>query len=508
MDDNNLSKFGTVDYCVFAGMLIASGTIGLCTSLIGIKSPEEFLMGNRSFKPLPVAMSLLTSLVSSIGILGYSGEVYAYGAQIALFVIGIALAIVFCSQFALPVLHPLKLTSITEYIELRFKSKSLRMVVCFLLFVRSLLYLGVCLYAPTIALITVTKLSTITNIFLLGVVCTIYSALGGIRAVIWTDVFQLSVMLIGLLIIDVLGCIKIGGFFKTFYLSGEGGRLDVFTMNPSPFVRHSFFNVIAFGFFFYTHMFGSDQINLQRVCSVKSLKHSKIVLRYNIYGMILIYFLIFTGGLVAYVTYMGCDPMALGLIKKKEEIMPFFILDKLGFIPGLPGIFVATLVGGAMSSLSSVINSSVALIWRDVCLKFTFFETASERCATLTNKIISLILGTVMIAIAIVASKANSLIELSNIIGGTFQGPVLGVFLIGYLLPKCNNKGVWTGFILSSVFTLWITLGGFFYKKPPNLLPFSTDECYKMNFSSLNTSIISDFNLVTNFSMEEPTFHR
>ncbi|KAB7495363.1 Sodium-coupled monocarboxylate transporter 1 [Armadillidium nasatum] len=96
MDDHNLSKFGTVDYCVFAGMLIASGTIGLCTSLIGIKSPEEFLMGNRSFKPLPVAMSLLTSLVSSIGILG------------------IALAIVFCSQFALPVLHPLKLTSITE----------------------------------------------------------------------------------------------------------------------------------------------------------------------------------------------------------------------------------------------------------------------------------------------------------------------------------------------------------------------------------------------------------
>ncbi|RXG60461.1 Sodium-coupled monocarboxylate transporter 1 [Armadillidium vulgare] len=348
MLERGSSQFGIVDYCVFAGMLVFSGAIGLYTSYIGNKSPEEFLMGNRSFKPMPVAMSLLTSFVSSISLLGYSGEVYAYGAQISMFVLGVILAILFSMYFALPVLYPLKLTSVTEYVELRFKSERLRLVISFLTLLKSLLYLGVCLYAPTIALVTVTKLNTMTYIFLLGVICTIYSAFGGIRGVIWTDVFQLSVMMVGLISVTIIGCVQNGGFIKTLNMSVDGGRVDIFDFNPSPLVRHTFLNVIAFGFFLYIHTFGSDQINMQRMCSVKTMKNAKSVLTYNIYGMILIYFLIFVGGLVAYATYQGCDPMALGIIEKKEEIMTFFLIDKLSFIPGLPGIFVATLIGGTL----------------------------------------------------------------------------------------------------------------------------------------------------------------
>ncbi|RXG58700.1 Sodium-coupled monocarboxylate transporter 1, partial [Armadillidium vulgare] len=84
--------------------------------------------------------------------------------------------------------------------------------------------------------------------------------------------------------------------------------------------------------------------------------------------------LIFFCGLVIYATYAGCDPMTLGKIKKKDEIITYYVMDKLSLIPGLPGLFVAAIIGAALSTLSSFINSCVALLWKDACLKFDTFQ--------------------------------------------------------------------------------------------------------------------------------------
>ncbi|KAB7498864.1 Sodium-coupled monocarboxylate transporter 2, partial [Armadillidium nasatum] len=317
-------------------------------SYLGNKSPEEFLMGNRSFKPLPVALSLLTSYVSAISILGLSGESYANGMQFFTITLGIVMALNFSTYLLLPILYPLKLTTVNEYIELRFKSKALCSVIFLLSTVKNLFSSGITLFAPTIALVSITKLGYLTNIFLLGIVCTLYSSLGGIKAVIWTDVFQISVMMIGLISVLTIGASLNGGIIETLYIASKGGRLELFDMNLSPFVRHTFINTVASGFFHYLSLYSSDQINFQRICTVKSIKMAQRVISYNVFGIVLIFSLIFPSGLVAYANYAGCDPMALGIIKRKEEIIPYFVMDKLSFIPGLPGIFVATLVGGSL----------------------------------------------------------------------------------------------------------------------------------------------------------------
>ncbi|RXG57494.1 Sodium-coupled monocarboxylate transporter 2 [Armadillidium vulgare] len=347
--------------------------------------------------------------------------------------------------------------------------------------------MGVCLYAPTIALVSVTKLNTLTYIFLLGVVCTIYSAFGGIRAVIWTDVFQLTVMLIGLVLVITIGCIQNGGLIKVLYIASEGGRLDMFNMSLSPFVRHTFLNSFVFGFFFCLHVFGSDQVYVQRACSVKSHSNAKSVLTYNIFGMVFIYFLIYTGGLIAYAAYEGCDPMALGIIKEQEQIMPYFVADKLSFIPGLLGVFIATLTGGALSLERYLPQIQI-------------FQTASQDARQLPILYyVTMIIGSIMIGLAVVASYGESIIDISNTIGATFNGPILGVFLIGYFLPKCNLKGVWTGFIVSSAFTIWIAMGATFYKELPDLLPFSADRCENANFTSIhNSSFVEEFTVLKN----------
>ncbi|RXG52513.1 Sodium-coupled monocarboxylate transporter 2 [Armadillidium vulgare] len=253
--------FGVVDNCVFAGMLIISAAIGLYISWKGSKSPEEYLMGNRSLKPLPVSLSLITSYVS---------------AMITI------------------VLYSLKLTSINEYIELRFKSKRLRFVIFLLSMAKVLAANGIGLYAPTIALSSVTNLSTLNSIFILGIICTLYSSFGGIKAVIWTDVFQFSVIIIGLMTVVGVGCAQNGGVIETLHIASEGERLEMFNMSLSPFVRHTFFNTLALGFFFQLRLYSYDQVYIQRICTVKSVKNARRVLKYNFYGkLICLFFNIF-----------------------------------------------------------------------------------------------------------------------------------------------------------------------------------------------------------------------
>ncbi|RXG60818.1 Sodium/iodide cotransporter, partial [Armadillidium vulgare] len=83
------------------------------------------------------------------------------------------------------------------------------------------------------------------------------------------------------------------------------------------------------------------------------------------------------------------------------------------------------------------------------------------------------------------------MVEISFAISGFINGPIFGVFLVGFLLPKCNSKGVWTGLILSSVLTIWLGIGGLFYRKPTKMLPFSADECNPLNMTSLNMNMTS-----------------
>ncbi|RXG59935.1 putative sodium-dependent multivitamin transporter, partial [Armadillidium vulgare] len=92
-------------------------------------------------------------------------------------------------------------------------------------------------------------------------------------------------------------------------------------MSLSPFERYTFFNTVSFGFFMYSQIYGAEQINLQRICAVKSIKNAR--------------------------SYAGCDPMALGIIKRNAEIIPYFVINK-SFIPGLSGIFIAAIIGGSL----------------------------------------------------------------------------------------------------------------------------------------------------------------
>ncbi|RXG54233.1 Sodium-dependent multivitamin transporter [Armadillidium vulgare] len=165
-----------------------------------------------------------------------------------------------------------------QYIEMRFNSSRLQTFMMALIFLNANVFTGVCLYATSVTLAAVTPLSVSSFIYIMGVLCTLYSTIGGIRAVVWTDVFQLVVMSLGILVFIIAGIVKAGGLYNLFAISNEGQRLEFFNMNPSLYERHNFYNTLAFGAFLFGAAFSVSQINTQRICSVATLRDANLVI--------------------------------------------------------------------------------------------------------------------------------------------------------------------------------------------------------------------------------------
>ncbi|XP_042861691.1 sodium-coupled monocarboxylate transporter 1-like [Penaeus japonicus] len=500
-----LAGFSVVDYVVFVGLLVISMGIGVFHGVRGNKNPEEFLLGGRSMATLPVSISLLSSFISAISILGNSGETYAHGMQLSMLLVGALTGITGAAHLFLPVFYPLKMTSVNEYIEMRFNSRLLRITALVLNTFIGLIYSGLCLFAPTLALASVTPLSVDSNIVILGIVCTVYSTIGGLKAVVWTDVFQMGVVTMGVVAVIIVGCLEVGGFQQVWAIAQANNRTEFFDLSLSLHQRHTMANVITMG----TVLIFCVPAGPCRPTSAKikasSLRRAR-VLYINIVGMIVLCGLLYFSGLCAFATYHGCDPLTRGLISTKDQIMPYFVMDKMGFLYGMPGLFVATLFSGALSSLSSVINSLVAMLWTDVLEPLPWFGKMSKAGGAVVNKLLSLVVGALMIGVAFFAKRFGGLIQAAITITGVMGGPMLGLFILGILVPHCDRRGAFVGLVVSAVFVSWIAMGASFYGTKPEYLSLSADNCpvsFNVSNQTLNSQddqLMSDVTQFANLS--------
>ena len=157
------------------------------------------------------------SFNSAYIILGLPTEMYSYGTQFYISILGAGFGLMVAAELWLPVLYRLELVSIYEYFELRYKSKFPRILLTLIFVIQTMLYVSIVVYAPTIALSSVTNISWYLCILLLGLCATIYTTLGGIKAIVWTDVFQIFIMFGGVIAIIVQGFKETGGFETVWY---------------------------------------------------------------------------------------------------------------------------------------------------------------------------------------------------------------------------------------------------------------------------------------------------
>uniref|UniRef100_A0A4W6DYG4 Solute carrier family 5 member 8 n=1 Tax=Lates calcarifer TaxID=8187 RepID=A0A4W6DYG4_LATCA len=479
-------SFAVADYVVFALMLVVSAAVGVYYAWAdrGQRSSGDFLMGGRRLTALPVSLSLTASFMSAITVLSNPAEVRSHHIprgqmQKNHFVSGSTerktfLVIVVSLTF--------------QYLELRF-NRATRLLGTVLFIVQTILYTGIVIYAPALALNQVTGMDLWGAVISTGVVCTFYCTMGGLKAVVWTDVIQLGVMLAGFLSVIVRSVVLQGGVFPIISDSEQGGRLNFWDFDTNPLRRHTFWTVTIGGAFVWVSIYGINQAQVQRYISCKSIGHARASLYINLLGLWSILLCSVFAGMCLYSVYKNCDPWTAGLVSAPDQLMPYLVMDILGNYPGLPGLFVAAAYSGSLSTVSSSINALAAVTVEDLIKPYT---NMSEKHLSWISKGLSFAYGALCIGMAGLASLMGGILQAAVSIFGVIGGPLLGLFTLGilYFSILCDQnvfKGALSGLLSGLVVSLWVGIGAQIYPPPPEMtlpLPLTTDGC---NFTTANS---------------------
>uniref|UniRef100_A0A8B9V2K1 Solute carrier family 5 member 12 n=1 Tax=Anas zonorhyncha TaxID=75864 RepID=A0A8B9V2K1_9AVES len=490
--EKKINKFVVWDYVVFALLFLVCASIGVFFAIKGRKkkTSKEFLVGGKQMSYGPIAFSLTSSFMSAVTVLGTPSEVYRYGAAFVLFFLSYTIVIIFTAELFLPVFYQSGITStyeVSKYIIITDNSHTL---VFHELFLLQILYTGIVVYAPSLALNQVTGFDLWGSVVATGIVCTFYCTLGGLKAVVWTDAFQMVVMVAGFVTVLIRGTILSGGSTKVWEDAYEGSRLSIFDFDVDPLRRHTFWTIVVGGAFTWLGLYGVNQSTIQRCISCKSEKHAKIALYLNLLGLWIVLVCAVFCGLVMYSHYKNCDPWTAGFISAPDQLMPYFVMDIFSSMPGVPGLFVACAFSGTLSTVAASINALATVTFEDLvkqCL-----PNLSEKKSTWISKGLCILYGALCTSMAAAASLMGGIVQAALSIHGMCGGPMLGLFTLGIIFPCVNWKGAIVGLLTGITLAFWAGIGSFIYPAPATKtlpLELSTLNCTVANTTSLLTTV-------------------
>ncbi|XP_060790487.1 solute carrier family 5 member 6 isoform X2 [Neoarius graeffei] len=448
MDETGQKYFTPIDFVLFALLLVASMAIGLYYALSGgrQRTTQEFLLADRSMRCLPLSLSLMASFQSAVAIVGTPAEIYTNGTQYWFIGCAYILGLLVPAHVFVPVFYRLHLTSAYQYLELRF-SKAVRICGTVTFIFQMVIYMGVGVYTPALALNAVTGFHLWGAVLATGLVCTIYTALT-------------VVMFAGQLAVVIVGVQQAGGISEVWRKVTEGGLISGLDLNPDPTVRHTFWTLAFGGVFLMLSLYGVNQAQVQRYLSSRTEKEA-IMSCYMVFPCLQVALgLSCLMGLVMFACYGGNSPLDKQYVKSKDQMVLYFVMDMLQDIPGLPGLFVACLFSASLSTISSAFNSLATVTMEDFIKPH--YPSISEARATLLSKILAFSYGLLCLAMAYAVHLMNSsVLQAALSIFGMVGGPLLGLFCLGIFFPCANSTGAVTGLIAGLIMAFWVGIGGF-----------------------------------------------
>ena len=347
------------------------------------------------------------------------------------------------------------------------------------------------MYGPATSLALLTNLNEMICIGIIGFIGTFYTAIGGIKGVIWNDLFQALVMFTSLTILLTKGVIDAGGFSTLWETSSKGGRLNFIDFNPDPFIRQSFWSLIIGQVVYMSMSYCFDQQMIQRFQASKTKRIAQKALILNSPGVFLMVSLCCFLGLCIYANFAGCDPLThpdpSKRITNPNQLVGYFVLNNLHDYPGVAGLFLASIFCGSLSSVSSYINSQAAIIWTDFLLLFPYFRQFDDSKSLRTNKCLVLICGLCGTGLAfIISTVGGNLSQISTSLNGAFNSPIMGLFLLGMLFSVTTPRGVIVGTIVGFLAALWLSIGASIVKPVYPKLNVTTEFCPIFNATTSN----------------------
>ena len=310
-------------------------------------------------------------------------------------------------------------------------------------------------------------------------ICTFYTSIGGIKAVIWTDVLQCILMMLGVFMIASYSFFDEGGFLKPFATANANGRLKLFDMDFNPY-RSDVFPTVFLGTL--TTWCGSyciSQTEVQRFCSTKSFAHAKRTIYWNIAPVLFIGVVAIWSGLVIFNRYYLCDPVSMGILERHDQLAPYFVMETMSSIPGAAGLFTACVFSGSLSTLSSGFNSLAAVTWDD-CLKTRLpakWLTRHSLFAKHLTKLIAAAYGLVCLGLAFFIGQLGTVLQASIALSGSTRGPLFALFCLGLFFPFVNAKGAFVGTLTGILISFSVAVGPLFHPRPKAHLPLFTHNC-------------------------------
>ncbi|XP_031348538.1 sodium-coupled monocarboxylate transporter 1-like isoform X2 [Photinus pyralis] len=455
--------FTIIDSVVFIVVILASLCIGVYFGFWKkTQTTDEYLLGSRTMKVIPIGLSLIASQVSGFTILALPSDSYVFGANSLWMCVAISIVCPLASYIYLPVIMKLKTPSIFGYLELRF-NRTVKIMASCIYILQMLLFNPVVAYTPAIAFSQATGINTHIVTSTMCIVCIFYTTIGGFKAVVWTDVLQIGGILASVTAVFGLGVAAVGGFDAVFTKASRGQRFD---FNIDPTKRDGFWQVLLGCTTVWVYNVNFYPVAVQKYLSVPALSNAKRVVLLQCLGLVFVHFLSILTGIIIYARYEGCDPIQNGDVDRADQILPYFAVDVSRNIPGLPGIFIAGLFSAALSTLSATFNALAATIHSDLIAPFLSNDVLRRREGHILRSIV-VIAGSICIISALFVDRLGSLMAFINGSVGVTCGLFVGLFSLGMVFPMAHSKGaLWgivSGFAVVGTITIvnqWYTLHG------------------------------------------------
>ncbi|MEL7001880.1 MAG: sodium:solute symporter [Bacteroidota bacterium] len=320
-----------LDWIILFGTLIGIVSYGVWKSR-GAQDIEGYLMGDKSMRWYTIGLSIMATQASAITFLSTPGQAYTDGMRFIQFYFGLPIAMIIISVFFLPIYYRLKVYTAYEYLESRFDLKT-RMLAALIFLIQRGLAAGITIYAPSIILSALLGWNLRLTSLIIGLLVIIYTVSGGTKAVTQTQTQQMGVMMGGMIVAGVLVIFSLPqniGLGEALHVAGKMGRLNVVNFEFDLSDRYNFWSGITGAVFLFLSYFGTDQSQVQRYLTGRSLSESRLGLMMNGLLKVPMQFIILLIGALVFVFYQFHEPPVFFNKVQKEKLEASVYADELG----------------------------------------------------------------------------------------------------------------------------------------------------------------------------------
>jgi SSS family solute:Na+ symporter len=417
---------------------------------------EDYLLGGRRMRPLGVGLSLFASLLSTITYLSLPGEMIKHGPMMLTMVLAFPLVVYVVGWFMIPFIMALKVTSAYEILETRLGLGVRMLGATFFLSMR-LAWMAVIIYATTdkilVPLLGLERCYTPVICAILGVITVVYTSMGGLRAVVFTDVTQTLILFGGAVLTLVLISIRMKGVgswwpeqWPEHWQKPEWG-LDLTT-------RTTLLGAVMAQFTWWVCTAGSDQMAIQRYLATRDVKTARSVLITSLCANAFVYVVLFAVGLALLAFFAArTDLLPAGetLLSDPDKLFPHFIAHMMP--AGISGLVVAGLLAAAMSSLSSGVNSSCSVITADFIDRFRRNgDDGSQVNHVRRARIVSAVVGAIVVGLSTgVGMVKGNLLEVAFKVVNLLTAPLFGLFFMAMFVRWATGLGTIVGAVFGVI---------------------------------------------------------